>query len=180
MRDAAAVRLIERVGDLRCDIERLVDRQRTAPNALRDQLALDILHRDEHRVLMLDEVVGDGDVGRLEERRGLRFTKQPGAAVGVAAAVGRQELQRDLTPQSAILGHVDLAHAARTDPWADVILQNRGARQGRRRQLAVLPSIILSGRSVVAAGGYFVEAQQPHRRRTMLRTTRLILFGLPY
>ena len=141
--DAAAVRLVERVGDLRGDVQRLGDRQRPARDALRDQLALDVLHGDEHRVLVLDEVVGDGDVRRLQERRGLRLAKQPGAAVGVAPAIGRQELQRDLASEPPVLGDVDFAHAARAEPWADVIVQDAwcpsGSPSPRQSQFVIAP-----------------------------------------
>ena len=62
MSHATAVRFVERVGDLGGNVERVGDRQRTTRHAVRDQLPLDILHRDEHRIVVFDEVVRDGDV----------------------------------------------------------------------------------------------------------------------
>ena len=62
MSHATAVRFVESVGNLGGNVERFRDRQGTTRNALRDQLPLDILHRDEHRIVVFDEVVGDGDV----------------------------------------------------------------------------------------------------------------------
>ncbi len=62
MGDAASMRLVERLGHLRRDVHRFGHRQRSPGDALGDQLAIDVLHGDEHRAFVLDQVVGDGDV----------------------------------------------------------------------------------------------------------------------
>ena len=141
--DATAVRLVQRFGHLRGDVHGIGHRQRPSSHALRDQLAIDVLHGDEHRVLVFDQVVGDGDVRRLQERRGLRFAEEARPAVGVPAAIGRKELQRDLTPEPPVVGHVDFAHPARAKPWADLIVEDAGARQGRRRHANLILIVVV-------------------------------------
>ena len=44
MDDAVAMRLVERVGDLAREIDRLIDRQRSLLETVRQRLALEVLH----------------------------------------------------------------------------------------------------------------------------------------
>ena len=78
--DAAAVRFIERVGDLEADLDDLADRQRPLRDARRQQLAFDVLHDDEVGAGVLADVVGDGDVRRAQHRGGARLVQQARAA----------------------------------------------------------------------------------------------------
>ena len=61
--DAAAVRVVEGVGHLHRDLERVGHLDRTTGQAGGEGLALHVLHGDEERLAVFDQVVGDGDVG---------------------------------------------------------------------------------------------------------------------
>ena len=111
--DAVGVRLVERVGDLHRDLERLGHRQRPARHPVGEQLALDVLHRDEEVGAVLDQVVGDGDVGRAQHRGRLRLADEPGARFGVLGVGRGEELERHLAAEPGVLGQEHLAHAAR-------------------------------------------------------------------
>ncbi len=91
--DPARVRLVQGVGDLQADLHDLADRQRPLRHARRQQLALDVLHHDEVGAARFADVVGHGDVGRPQERRGPRFVQEPRAALGIRLQVGGQELR---------------------------------------------------------------------------------------
>ena len=103
----------------------LADRQRALRDARRQQLAFDVLHDDEVGAAGLADVVGDGDVGRTQERRRPRLVEQAGAALRIGFELGRQELQRDRTTEANILGSIHLAHAAGAKAFADAIVLNR-------------------------------------------------------
>ncbi len=64
--DAAAVRVVEGVGHLHRDLERVGHLDRTTSQAGGERLALHVLHGDEERLAVFDQVVGDGDVGRSQ------------------------------------------------------------------------------------------------------------------
>ena len=103
MDDAAAVRLVERVGDLHADVDHFADRQRPLRDPLREQLALDVLHDDEVGAGVLADVVGDGDVRRAQQRRGAGLVQQPRAAVRIGLERRGQELQRHGTARAGRL-----------------------------------------------------------------------------
>ena len=117
------VGLVERVGDLHADLERLGHRQRPARHPVGEQFALDVLHRDEEVGAVLDQVVGDGDVGRAQHRGGPRLADEPGARVAVLGIGRGQELERDLSPEPGVLGQEHLAHAARAEAFDHAVVQ---------------------------------------------------------
>ena len=121
--DALRVRLVERIGDLHGDVERLGHGQGPAGDPLRQQLALHVLHRDEQVGAVLDQVVGDRHVRRAQHRGGPRLAHEPGPGFGVRGVGRRQELERDLAAQAGVLGQEHLAHAAGAEPFDDAVLQ---------------------------------------------------------
>ena len=86
---------------------------------------------------MLDELVGDRDVRRSQHGGCPRLAQQPGAAVGITLAIGVQELQRHLAAEPRVVGDVDLARAARTEPLANVVVQD--GLPGQRRRWHLIP-----------------------------------------
>ena len=120
--DAARVRFVEGVGHLQADFQRVAQRERTVRDPLRKELAFHVLHDDEIRAAVLADVVGDGDVGRSEHRRGARFGQQPGAALGIRLEPVRQELQRHLAPETDVFRAIHLAHPAGAKPAIDPIV----------------------------------------------------------
>jgi hypothetical protein len=129
--DAARVRVVEGVGHLHRDFERLRHVERAAADTRREQLALHVFHRDEDRLAVFDEVVGDGDVRRAQHRGRLRLAHEPLARFGIAVVGRGEELQRDLTAEPGVFGEEDLAHAARAEPAEHAVVQQLGADDGR-------------------------------------------------
>ena len=66
MRDAGAVCLVERVGDLDGDCQRLAGRHRAFLQPLFEGLALEILHDEERDVLILADVIQRADMRMFE------------------------------------------------------------------------------------------------------------------
>src|SRR5262249_33667065 len=83
--DALTVRVIERVGDLDRVPHDLRDGKRTADQAMRERLAVDVFHDQERLPAGLAAVVQRADVRMIQVRDGARFpleTRAAGRAVG--------------------------------------------------------------------------------------------------
>jgi hypothetical protein len=113
---------VERGGDLAADVERAVGAQPAlAAQDAREVGALDVLHRQVQQAVLLARVV-DGDDVRMLQRGG-----DPGLAVEALVEAGRlgqlggDDLDRGAPAQVEVLGPVDEAHAAATDPLLDPI-----------------------------------------------------------
>ena len=66
MHDPLRVRGLERVGDLRPELQQLRELDRPAPDALGERLALEQLHRDEVLAVVLVDRVDGADAGVVE------------------------------------------------------------------------------------------------------------------
>jgi hypothetical protein len=130
--DARAVRGRQRVGDLAPELEHLVERQRPLAQAMRERLAVEVLHDQERhragrrwsafgRVVRLRrqrlaaDVIQDADVRVVESGDGAGFLLEPAAPFAIRGGAGGQDLDRDVAAQPRIAGLVDLAHAAGAD-----------------------------------------------------------------
>ena len=125
--EALLVRGVERLGDLGEELDRALRLERTV---LRDELgevgALDVAHGEEEHAVLLARLV-DGDDVRVVERGGdPRLAQEALAEALVLGELGRDHLERDLAPETLLLGAVDRAHAAAADERLDVVA--RGAR----------------------------------------------------
>ena len=66
MHDARAVGFVERVGDFGGDLDGVAERQRAPGDAIRQRLALEILHDEKGGALVIADVVQRADVGVIE------------------------------------------------------------------------------------------------------------------
>ena len=125
--DAFLVRFLERLGDLACDLDRLLGRDRSAPEPLREVLAEHELHGEEadgagravgpH--LLEREQPGDVRVRQRRQQLGLALEALEPRRVG-REGVG-QELERDAAPEPRVGRLPDLAHPARSEPCLDLV-----------------------------------------------------------
>ena len=80
--DAAAMRGVERIGNLHGEVENQADRDRSGFDQLPDRASFEPLHRNERLTLLLAELVNRADVRVLERRGQARFAFEPGQPVG--------------------------------------------------------------------------------------------------
>ena len=128
MHDAALVRGVERVGDLRGDGQRLDERNRAAREPCLEVFALDQFHDEDGRSSAVLEAVDGGNVGVIQCRECPRFTLEACAALRISGGIVRQDFQRDVALQPGIAGAIDLAHAARAEPRTDLVWTETSAR----------------------------------------------------
>ena len=127
MDDAAAVRLVERVGHLDGGLDRFADWKRALRGPRRQHFSFHELHHDEVGPVELADVVGNGDIGGTEERGGARLVQQPCPAFGVRFQRRREEFQGDRTSKSQVVSTIDLSHPPGSQPCSDAIVLNRCA-----------------------------------------------------
>ena len=111
MDDPAPVRGVQRSGDLGPDPKRLLDGQRPLRQAVRQRLALQVLHDQVVGPVLVADVVERADVRVRELRDRLRLALEPLAQLRRGGHVRRQDLDGDVAPQARVLRAVNLAHA---------------------------------------------------------------------
>ena len=128
--DAGGMRLVQGVAHLPGDLQHGGDVQRPTLDPLAEWLAFHELHHNEEIPSLLADVEGGGDGGRSEGGCRLCLTEEPSASVGIVAVRRRDELESDLTSEAGIASAKDLAHAAGTQPLADLVVLDGAAGRG--------------------------------------------------
>ena len=117
--DAPLVRRFERLGDLLRHAQCFRERQRPGPQPLFERLAADELHRNAGAALERRDLVDRADERVIQGGGRARLAEQLVEAVGLAAR--GDELERHLSVQHHVVGEADLAHAAASDDFDDLI-----------------------------------------------------------
>ena len=113
--DALGMGAGKAVGDRCRDRQRSCRLERTLGEKLAERLAVDELHRDERRSVVLVDVV-DGDDGRMiERRRRSCFPLEATEPLRIGRELVGQDFDRGFTPELGVLGAVDLAHPTGTE-----------------------------------------------------------------
>jgi hypothetical protein len=113
--DPAPVRGVERLRDLRSDLEHLFERQRPAQQTRGQRLALQQLQHEVVRLALAADVEERADVRVAQRRDRLRLALEPRAPLLVLGELARQHLDRHAPIEPRVFGAPHLAHAAGTD-----------------------------------------------------------------
>ena len=89
MDDALLVRRFEGAPDLPADAHRLVERNRSLGDAIRQRWSLDELEDERGLPSVIFESVNGGDVGMVQRGEELRFALEAGQPIGIARRRGR-------------------------------------------------------------------------------------------
>ena len=122
MDDAGAMRRVERARDLDGQRERGVDWQRPlCQPSLSERLAVEQLHHEERRAVVLADVVQRADVrmGQLRDRA--RFAIEALAELRIGGERGGQHLDGDRAVEPRVARAIDLAHPAGAEGRQDLV-----------------------------------------------------------
>ena len=137
MHDARIMCFRKTVGDRRRDLQRASRRQRSSLQDFSERLALDELHADEGPRLGLTKVVNRDNRRMVERGRRPGFEFESPHSLGVACAIGRQELERDVTAEPGVMREIHLAHATGSQKRTnDKLPEAHAGRQGHCRYCA--------------------------------------------
>ena len=126
MDDAGIVCGFERLGDLSRDRQRLVERQRTARDELRQILALDELHDQGAHLADFLEAVQLRDMRMVEGGERAGFAREARRAIGIARDRFRKNLQRDVALEPGIARAIHLAHPAGAERRNNFVVTDAG------------------------------------------------------
>src|SRR6516162_3419386 len=126
MDDPLAVRRVERTRNFDADLERLVERERTFPNAVRESLALDVLHHEKVGA----DVVERADVRMVERSYGVGF------AFESLAEAFRRDLDGNFAVQARVTSLVHLAHTTNSQRREDLVGSETGSKGDRHGNLS--------------------------------------------
>jgi hypothetical protein len=118
---ALTVRLVERVGDLRRQLERLADRQRAALQPVGERFALQVFHDQKVGLVFAADVVEHADVRVVQRRDRPRLALEALSHFGVIGKTRGEYFDGDGPFQSRVGGLVHLPHAALTNQGQDFI-----------------------------------------------------------
>ena len=138
MDHAAAVRLVERVGDVDGTAHRLVDAHGPTPEPVLERFAFEALHHEEVDAVLVADVVQRADVRVIEAGDDLRFALEARAHRLVRGAARRKHLDRHGAIQPCIDGSIHLAHAARAQKLADFVAPQGSAWLDCHAELALI------------------------------------------
>src|SRR5713226_4785861 len=136
MDDPLLVRRLEGLRDLAGDGHRLVDRDRSTGDPLRQILALDEFHHERGDATAFFEAMNTADVRVIQRRERFRFTLKAGDPLGVRDERVRQDLDRHVAIQLRVARFIDLAHAAGPKGREDLVWAESGT-GGESHALAV-------------------------------------------
>ena len=112
MHDALAVGFLERVEELKRDVDHIAGTERSVRDTVAERLAFHVLHGDEADLAGVANLEDLRDVGMRQRRCEPRFAQKALAAFLVhrRRARSRQQLERHAALQDRILGQMDVAH----------------------------------------------------------------------
>ena len=113
--DALAMRLVQRIGNLDCELQHLLDRQRASLQSLRERLAFDIFHHQKIDVVLVAGIEKRADVRMIQAGDGFRFALEPLAQFRAISEMRGQNFDRDGSIEARIAGFIHFAHSARAD-----------------------------------------------------------------
>ena len=83
MHDAGKVCLVERVGDLDCHLQRVLELERPARQAVRERLTYEVFEHEVVGAALMAHVIQRADVLMLETGDGFGFPLEPGFEIRV-------------------------------------------------------------------------------------------------
>ena len=131
MHDPGAMREGQALGNLDRAGDRLRRIHRSLRQPRRQRGAVELLHHQEHRAVLLADVVQRADVGMGEGGNRRRFPFEARPPSGVVAELPRQHLDGDAALEPGVPGGVDLAHATGAQRIRDLV--GTETRSGRQR-----------------------------------------------
>nr|WP_249937124.1 hypothetical protein [Roseateles sp. DAIF2] len=130
MHDAALVRIVERARQLDAHHDDIAHRQRQAGlQYIGQRFAVQQLHRHIGAAVDLADIVHGDDVGVRQRTGGACLAQEARAVFLVLAQRGMQELDRDIAPDTRVMGAEHAGHAAAPQAFDDLVAADLAQRR---------------------------------------------------
>ena len=123
MHDPALVRGLECLGNLARNRQRLVDRNRSVADPIRERRAIDQFHHDRPIFKFVDL----GDVRMIQHREQLCLAGEARQCSRIARERIRQHFDRDVAIEPGVLRAIDLPRASRAEEGLNLVTTEAGA-----------------------------------------------------
>jgi hypothetical protein len=110
--DTFLVRCFQCIGNVHCDIERFIDRNRATLNTVRDRFPFDQFHDEESCVVRFLQIVNGGDVRVVEGCQHFRFPLESTHSIRIARKFVGQDLDGHVAFELSIARPIYFAHPA--------------------------------------------------------------------
>ena len=120
MDDAGAMRALERRRDLDCGLERLIN-QRAPREPVGQGLAIEVLHDEKRRALVLAHVVQGADMRMRELRDRTGFAIEPLTELRIGGEHVWEDLDSDRTVESRVARFIHFPHATRAQQRQNLV-----------------------------------------------------------
>jgi hypothetical protein len=120
--DALGVGLLEGLGDLLRDLQGLVDGDGAFLQAVLQVRALDQLEDEERCPVRIFEAMDGRDVRVVERGEEMGLAAEAGQALRILCHLGREHLDRHVSPELRVRGPVDLSHPAGPEGGGDAVV----------------------------------------------------------
>jgi hypothetical protein len=124
------MRGVQRIGDLRTEIERLGNGQRPFTDSMPQRFSIEQFHDDEPLAMILADVEQRADVRVIQRRSDARLALKALERVAISGQLRRQQLERHLPPEPRVFGSVDDSHAAVAELFDDAVVRQGLADHG--------------------------------------------------
>ena len=111
----------ERLRDLARDRQRVVERNGTLCDAVRERRSFDQFQHESCNAVRFFEAVDAADVWMIQGRERLRFTLKASDTFGIVGERLGQDLDRDVAIEPRIARAIHLAHPAHADLGRDLV-----------------------------------------------------------
>ena len=122
MDDAFRMGRVERVGNLRGQVQQHMERHRPTADPLLQRLPLQQFHGDEAMAFVFADFVDRADVRMVQRRGRARLAEKTLQGLVVARNLARKKLQRDAAAQSGVFGTVDHTHSSAAQLLDDMVM----------------------------------------------------------
>ncbi len=124
MNDSFGVGRIERVGNLDCDIEQLLQIEWPALDHIPQSLAFQILHHQEDTALVLANFVNCANVRMIQSGRGTSLPPESFQRLRIIRQGVGEKLESDKTVELDVLSLVDHTHPTASELAQDTIVRD--------------------------------------------------------
>ena len=139
--DAGVMGFREPLGRLPRKADELVLFQATRGELLPQRDALDELHRNVGRAVVLADFIDGHDVGVVQRRCCAGFLLKPTQAFGIGTRLVGEDFDGDFTPELRICRAVDDAHTSRADLAANLVMREFVPRRKRHSAAILRPRL---------------------------------------
>src|SRR5579862_1689387 len=150
----------QRRADLRAVAEDLFYRQWTLSNQIREGMALDIFHSDEHLASVFTNFVNRADIWVIQNRCGARFALETSIDLRCVSHGLRKKLEGHGAIKRGVFRFINRAHATTAQGFENTVVRDELGRHGKRRR-----GKDLTIRVSKPVGGHIMSHATPSQRR---------------